>query len=229
MAGGKMYLARRRAPRKAKRQKRKTYRAKPAIAAVGMPNSLKVNHVYSEAVYHNPATYTVGYVWRINSLFDPNSTGTGGQPALYDNMAALYRRYRVYAVKISTQFFNTTADSVICSIMYQGHSSAASYSDPNTYFPEGKSSNKVITLDRVSTGGANKTLTAYFNLAKLEGPEVLTDDDYAGAGANPTWPLYASINMQSVAGGNVTVYTRTTLTFYTKWDSTVQPENLIED
>lgn len=203
-------------------------RGKMAISRVGLPNMMKVNHVYSEAVYHNPATYTVGYIWRINSLFDPNSTGTGGQPALYDNLAILFRRYRVLGVKIKTQFFNTTADSVIASIMYQGHSSST-ISDPNSYFPEGKKGNKVVTLDRVGTGGANRTITAYFNLVKLEGKEVLTDDDYSGAGANPTWPLYASINMQSVGGGNITVYTRTTLTFYTRWDSAYQPENLAED
>lgn len=214
-----------------KRVKRRRMRQmpKPAIAAVGLPNSLKVNHVYAESVYHNPATYTAGYVWRINSLFDPNSTGVGGQPALYDNMSALFRRYRVHGVKVSTTFFNTAADSVVCSIIYQGHSSGGVYSDPNTYFPEGKKGNKVVILNRAGTDGANRTISTYFNLPKLEGPEVLTDDDYSGQSGNPVWPLYASINMQSISGANIQIYTRTTLTFYAKWDSAYQPENLDVD
>lgn len=210
------------------RRMRRYRKAKPAIASVGLPNSMRVNHVYSEAVYHNPASYTTGYLWKINSLYDPNGSGAGGQPALYDNMVSLYRRYRVLGAKVKTEFFNTTADSVIISIMYQGTYSSL-ISDPNTYFPEGRKGNKIFTLDRVGTGNANKTVTAYFSLPRLEGSNVRSSVNYAGVNADPNTVLYASINMQSVSGSNVTVYTRTTITYYSKWDSPHQYENLLED
>lgn len=35
------------------------------------------------------------YKFNLNSLWDPNRTGTGGQPYLFDSMASLYNRYRV--------------------------------------------------------------------------------------------------------------------------------------
>lgn len=40
------------------------------------------------------------YAFRINSLFDPNSSGIGRQPYGFDQLAALYNRYRVIAVKM---------------------------------------------------------------------------------------------------------------------------------
>lgn len=203
-------------------------RGKMPIARVGLPATMKINHVYAESVYFNPAAPVDSQIWRVNSLFDPNYSGVGGQPALYDNLNAMYRRYRVVACKIKTEFFNTTNDSLIVSLIYQG-TNATAIPDPSTYFPEGRKGNRIITLDRVGTGGANKTITTYFNLAKLEAPNVLTSVNYAGAGADPPTPLYASVNVASVGSTNVTCYIRTTLTFYTRWESPHQLENLLED
>lgn len=45
--------------------------------------------------YLTPGT-TIDHVWNINSIFDPNRTGTGHQPLGYDQYAAFYNRYRVY-------------------------------------------------------------------------------------------------------------------------------------
>lgn len=44
-----------------------------------------------------------------NSLFDPNFTGTGAQPEYFDQLAALYNRYRVYgsAVQVTLLPFNS--------------------------------------------------------------------------------------------------------------------------
>jgi hypothetical protein len=51
------------------------------------------------------------YQFKINSLFDPDFTGTGHQPKGFDQLAALYQRYRVYRVKYQIDFVsigNTT-------------------------------------------------------------------------------------------------------------------------
>jgi hypothetical protein len=47
------------------------------------------------------------YVFSGNGIFDPNITGTGGQPVNFDDWAAIYGRYRVYGSKISVDFTNT--------------------------------------------------------------------------------------------------------------------------
>jgi hypothetical protein len=39
------------------------------------------------------------YIYRLNSVFDPDETGVGGQPAGFDQLKTLYGRYRVMAVE----------------------------------------------------------------------------------------------------------------------------------
>lgn len=64
--------------------------------AGGFPDAMRVTLRYSENI---ALTFTAGsaqtYEFRGNSLFDPNSTGTGAQPANYDDFIAHYNRYRV--------------------------------------------------------------------------------------------------------------------------------------
>lgn len=49
---------------------------------------------YAEDVY---TTATGAYAMNLNSLYDPNRTGTGHQPYGFDQLATLYNRYRVIA------------------------------------------------------------------------------------------------------------------------------------
>jgi len=60
------------------------------------------------------------YVFRANSVFDPDFTSTGAQPANYDDWTAQYNRYRVYGCRIrwkpiatSTTFPNLLATCVL--------------------------------------------------------------------------------------------------------------------
>ena len=63
------------------------------------PQQLFAKHIYSDSVL---LALNVGgscsgpHVFRLNSLFDPDFTGTGHQPQGYDNMALQYNRYIVY-------------------------------------------------------------------------------------------------------------------------------------
>lgn len=46
-----------------------------------------------------PAAGQARYVWRLNSLFDPDFTGGGHQPGYHDEWALLYKKYRVTGCK----------------------------------------------------------------------------------------------------------------------------------
>lgn len=58
------------------------------------------------------------YQYRLNSLFDPNLTGTGHQPYGFDQMATMYNRYRVfkvnYTITVEPNNTNTGLMAVIC-------------------------------------------------------------------------------------------------------------------
>lgn len=53
--------------------------------------------------YSDTLTLNLGnsyqYVFNLNSLFDPNRTGTGHQPYGFDQLSAIYNRYRVISCK----------------------------------------------------------------------------------------------------------------------------------
>lgn len=74
------------------------------------PDKMRVTLTYVERFplfINNSASATI-YQYCGNDLFDPNFTGTGAQPKYYDQLSALYNRYRVYASAIECKFYNTT-------------------------------------------------------------------------------------------------------------------------
>lgn len=50
---------------------------------------------------------TIGFddrIWNLNSLFDPDRSGTGHQPMGFDQYVAFYNRYRVFKTDVSVAF-----------------------------------------------------------------------------------------------------------------------------
>jgi hypothetical protein len=52
----------------------------------------------------------VSQIYNLNSLFDPDRTGTGHQPYGYDQLSAMYNRYRVLRVKWKVKFATSSGD-----------------------------------------------------------------------------------------------------------------------
>lgn len=63
---------------------------------------------YNEVIDMSAAT-TVGgqYVFKLNGMFDPNTTGTGHQPYGFDQMMNIYQRYVVTRAKYTIVVGNT--------------------------------------------------------------------------------------------------------------------------
>lgn len=80
--------------------------------STGIPDRMIVKLVY-EGVY--AATGPFIYAFRANSIYDPDYTGTGGQPLGRDQWATLYSKYRVFASKIEVKACNI--DSTNATIM----------------------------------------------------------------------------------------------------------------
>ena len=62
----------------------------------GIPQRIRTRLIYSDAVRLTAAAGTQNYLFRLNSLFDPDLTGTGHQPQFFDQYATLYNNYRVW-------------------------------------------------------------------------------------------------------------------------------------
>lgn len=55
-----------------------------------------------------------GYRFRLNSVYDPDASGTGEQPYQYDSMTAIYKKYLVRAVYIDLTFSDPSVDGLWC-------------------------------------------------------------------------------------------------------------------
>ncbi|AXQ66120.1 MAG: putative capsid protein [Circoviridae sp.] len=77
----------------------------PGRGIFGFPDELVTTLRYADVI---TLTSTVGAVatnaFRMNSLFDPDSTGTGHQPYYFDQLAALYNSYTVIKSNLKVQF-----------------------------------------------------------------------------------------------------------------------------
>lgn len=68
-----------------------------------MPERLRTKFNYIETINYSTASVPAGQVWRGNSGFDPNQTGTGSQPVGWDDMNAFYTYVNVYASAINVE------------------------------------------------------------------------------------------------------------------------------
>lgn len=90
---------------------RRAYPA-PRYANPFRSNYELVQLTYFEDITLNPAPRALGlggtnmWAWSLNSLYDPNTSGTGHQPMFFDNYSALYDRYKVSFAKITVTVIN---------------------------------------------------------------------------------------------------------------------------
>lgn len=198
--------------RKARSAKRTYYRkAKsggPASAGVithlspnnyGFPDRLKTKLIYADVVQLQASAGNPG-IWqfRMNSLFDPDLTGTGHQPQWFDQLAAVYARYRVNFAKITATFVpnnvndtetNDTGPYIIgISTNQNATFSAANYAalleNPNT--------ESTVLVDK--QGGNNmKTLSADYNPKRDFDISPLDGDLLTAVNANPIRTFIATV------------------------------------
>jgi hypothetical protein len=104
-------------------------------------------------------------VFRLNSLFDPDLTGTGHQPYGFDTLATIYYRYKVHAVSITLRFSDPSADGIICAAHFQSPDTTATVtgSDPNVIMER----SGVWTRNLNNTGSQVVTLQQHFPMHQL--------------------------------------------------------------
>ena len=82
-------------------------------------NTEKIILKYSTNVQMDPKPTVLGvggtnsYVFQLNNLFDPDTTGVGHQPMYFDNMATLWSKYKVDFAKIKVTVVNSTANTAV--------------------------------------------------------------------------------------------------------------------
>lgn len=184
-------------------------------AGKGIPDRLFNCLKYAERLQANPAGFTYSYLFNMNSVFDPNRTGTGHQPMYYDQLATLYNRYRVRAFAYTVVVSNVNTPITCTIVPVNGTSTPASATDAS----ENPLAVQKIVNTMTSGGGSIQTFKGYVRLSTLLGEMITDDRDQAVVGSSPSNGVVLSIQLDTLDGStNITslnIYVK--FKYYTEW------------
>jgi len=169
----------------------------------GVPDRMLIRLRYSER-QQNPAT-ALDYVYNLNSIYDPNLTGTGHQPLGRDQWASFYNRYRVIKVNCLVRALCTGATERYFGVVANNDTTAFTVFDTACESPHAKFWPLVQA--------APISYSMNLNLPSINGrtyAEYVADDRYASTfGASPAETIalhvfYANSDGTSVAVGGIT-------------------------
>lgn len=177
---------------------------KPTVRKVNVNRALQpyAQRYICKMKYAESVTVTTGggtnarYAFNLNSIFDPNRTGTGHQPYGHDQAQTIYNRYRVIGCKWAVSVSNISN-----TIQYQNCQLSALPANTDSGFvlnSEIRENPRARYLVQ-STQAPVRTLTGYVDIKSLMGrnkSQYMADDNYqAQFGASPS--ELAVLNIQA--------------------------------
>lgn len=152
--------------------KRKARRVKLFNTSTNDPlrSSMNVKLVYTETKQYSTGSggiCGVENVYRLSGLHDPDFTGTGHQPYGWDQMKALYYKYKVKGVTIETEFTDPSFDGMAVVVAVQPSNELYTTSNQELDFVSEKPLTVVKNIN--NTGNQKVKLKQYFSLQSLSG------------------------------------------------------------
>lgn len=176
----------------------------------GFPMSKVVKMRYVESISVNPDILAAGlYVFRANSIFDPNVTGTGHQPMGHDEWQDIYNHYTVLGSKIKCTFSSSDntylGSACVCTVSRQPDYVAVATSS-STRIQESGARYKMLGLPSAKSGIV--TLTSNFSAKKHLRATTNSGFIRAPFGYNPSEEMFYHCVMSPLdAGQNLnTIY-----------------------
>jgi len=158
-----------------------------------------------------------GNPWVVNSLYDPEQGGGAGQPRWFDQLATIYEKYAVYAVKIHVTAMGAEKMADVAIGVYDA-------GVPSTMRElEERDHCMKKTIDISTSGGKNSVLEfdLYVDLAKLLGiprSQLMSDTTYlTNNDADPSKKVYLNFYVQGLGGQTASVTFQWTIQFYSKF------------
>lgn len=194
------------------------------LSGNGLPNQLTTKLKYCSAF--TLTTLGVGALstqaWNLNSLYDPDRTGVGHQPYLFDQIKVLYQTYLVYGCYVNIKLSPITASQAMIITAIRVNDDAAS---PPTSFDYLKEIGHTAFINIIA-GATPKTYRRYVSISKALGVDFqsyMTDPDYkSGSGASPTYIPVLTLSHGSADGTSTpSFYVECTLTFYAKFQTLI--------
>jgi len=174
---------------------------------VGFPDQLRCTLRYSDGgVQFTGSIAPSAQVFRANSLFDPDLTGSGSQPEYFDQLAAVYGQYCVMGCRFRADCYNTGTTSNAC-VAFYSDANVATLSVEN--MTEHRYAKKIVISAK---GGMDRGVLALPPIlnSTIQGEKDLNSDpsNYTGVGTNPSDPTYVIFrtgSMDNATNSNVYV------------------------
>ncbi len=152
------------------------------------------------------------YQFTCNGLFDPNFSGTGHQPAYFDQLTPIYDHYTVFR---STCTYTLSAPNTALLVSH--------YLEDDTAVSTGTTSAEQSTAKAVMhlpSATRPLVLTRVWNAKSVFGGDLYDNDLLQGTSStNPTEQQYFTLSCQSVDGvTNITYNFMVEIVYETVWD-----------
>lgn len=177
-----------------------------AFRGYGFPDSLTTNLSYSQSFLLTPSAVNImpTHRFRLNSVYDPDYETGGLQPYWFDQLAAVYGRYKVVGAKITAKFCYTSQATSPVGVgptivgIQTSDSTATSTTDGGTIMSTSNTNWGIL-----STNYDTVTTVATYSPKQAFGDEI-TDAITADTGGNPTrnWLAHVFITPQGVLATN---------------------------
>lgn len=162
---------------------------------------LRTKMKYSELVVYSGLPL-VEYLFNLNSLFDPNQTGTGHQPLGFDQIKAMYQKYRVYKCKYYVAYSTSTNVSVRATVVASNTATGLGNMDVAAEQPYSKTTSTTLTAAKPTT------VQGIIDLPTLNGKtyQQYAGDDVTAAliSGSPTENLTLHVMASTCDGTNLT-------------------------
>ena len=200
-----------------RRKRRKRYRKRMTRIGVmsiknpsTLPDSTRVKLVYNEVITMTNVSGVGNYIFRLNSLFDPNFTGVGHQCLGYDQWIQFYNSYEVHAssIKIRCIAKDTNPVQLVC---YPAIDSTP-LSQLSTAREQPYAKHTWVTSTTASVFNGIKN---YISVKKLEGRQVLSNNYIATTSSNPANTRYWVLKCESQNQTDISdIYFDIRITYY---------------
>jgi len=162
---------------------------------------------YTQVVGFSGAVSPAAQVWALNSIAHVDQTGATGNPAYYNSLGTIYKRYCVEGAQAMIEVVNVTSTALSPIEWVLQASDFLSAGKSVQLMIEQKFSVHGMTPTSSTTGGVliQKEYFPYLNMADVQGqPQVETDpSNYAAIANDPTDIVYLTFRASSLTGVSV--------------------------
>lgn len=214
--------------KRVKRVKRaKKYGNAVARPVAGLYGAFLAPRITTKLKYHDSFSINAtsgimnDYIYRLNSIFDPDYTGGGHQPLGRDNLANLYNRYRVDKV-VATIVFNKASEGVCVGHAIVGNNADTAFTNPWSAITEQAMVKYRVGSNSTAGSATRITLKRTFNLNKIVGVTMAkykADDAYSSIiSTNPTEAIMLHIiNVDILGSTSSTTVVSVNLTYFVEF------------